>query len=107
MFDADGKKSGEVTYELERLSGNKFIFSVIADENWINAEGRAFPVTIDPVIEVDDIKSYLLSKSAYDREVALTILPDMRYVGKSSRHVSPFLKEAMARTYFRLFCPGI
>lgn len=51
MFDADGKKSGEVTYELERLSGNKFIFSVIADENWINAEGRAFPVTIDPVIE--------------------------------------------------------
>lgn len=50
MFDAKGDSSMEVTYELEEARGGKYILTVTGDAEWINAENRAFPVTIDPPI---------------------------------------------------------
>ncbi|MBR2970747.1 MAG: RHS repeat protein, partial [Clostridia bacterium] len=51
MFDAAGNRSEAVTYELKYTKDSDYILSVIADSEWINAEERIFPVTIDPTIE--------------------------------------------------------
>jgi len=50
MYDANGQISEAVTYTLTDLGNGKYTFGVTADPTWINAEGRAFPVTIDPPI---------------------------------------------------------
>ena len=52
MFDADGEYSTAVTYALEQMNNKEYRITVTADAEWINAEGRAFPITIDPPVGV-------------------------------------------------------
>ena len=51
MYDANGEVSYDVQYGLESLGNDTYILSVSADEGWINAAERAFPVVIDPTIK--------------------------------------------------------
>ena len=50
MFDADGVYSDAVEYTLTNGGNGKYSLTVTADVEWINDEGRAFPVTVDPPI---------------------------------------------------------
>lgn len=50
MFDADGEYSDTVTYTLTNGGNGKYSLTVTADAEWINDEGRALPVTVDPPI---------------------------------------------------------
>ena len=50
MYDADGNLSYDVTYTLTEVKTGMYLLTVEADETWINASGRAFPVTIDPTL---------------------------------------------------------
>lgn len=50
MIDAKGESSMDVKYALESLGYGQYSLTVVADEEWMNAPGRAFPVTIDPPI---------------------------------------------------------
>ena len=52
MTDANGIVSTGVFYELKPQSDGMFSFTVTADSEWMNAEDRAFPVTIDPQVTV-------------------------------------------------------
>ena len=47
MWDAENVYSDAVIYELEETNDG-WILTVCADENWLEAEDRAYPVTIDP-----------------------------------------------------------
>ena len=58
MYDAENTPSDRVDYELER-DGENYIFRIIADKNWIDAEERKFPVTIDPAIVVKPFENYI------------------------------------------------
>ncbi|MBE6580029.1 MAG: RHS repeat-associated core domain-containing protein [Ruminococcaceae bacterium] len=49
MYDANGIVSHAVSYTLTQ-KGNKYILTVTADAAWLNAEGRALPVVIDPTL---------------------------------------------------------
>lgn len=53
MTDARGAFSEGVYYEFSQLSDERLFLTVIADDAWINAEEREFPVTIDPQIVVE------------------------------------------------------
>ncbi|MBO5312838.1 MAG: RHS repeat protein, partial [Clostridia bacterium] len=57
MFDANNEYSESVEYTLTQSSKWKYTFTVTAEAEWINAEEREFPVTIDPTIDVD--KDYI------------------------------------------------
>ena len=48
MVDADGARSDAVSYSVSDLGNGKYKFTVTADADWINSDGRAFPVKIDP-----------------------------------------------------------
>ena len=50
MYDANGAYSDDVTYTLQSQGNGIYTLTVIADADWINAEERAFPVTVDPPI---------------------------------------------------------
>ena len=54
MVDAAGVKSYAVTYELTQLATNEYRLGVLADADWINAQERTLPITIDPQVEYGD-----------------------------------------------------
>lgn len=64
MYDANGTSNDGVYFELEPQQDGRYVFSVIADAEWINAEGRAFPVTVDPQIVTQNF-TYLTKKVQY------------------------------------------
>ncbi len=64
MFDANGAISDEVYYELDPVDNGGYIFAVVADAAWINADERALPVTIDPQI-VTDTEPIITKRTEY------------------------------------------
>lgn len=60
MYDNNGALSYEIFYQIEE-NEEKIILRVIVSEEWINAEERVFPVTIDPEIYYGD---YTTSQNA-------------------------------------------
>ena len=52
MTDANGTTSHKVRYVMRKGNNEEVYFSVTADSEWINAEERAFPVVIDPQIQL-------------------------------------------------------
>ena len=64
MYDANGNRNDNVYYEIEENGMDSYIFTVVADKEWINSEERAFPITIDPqiVVKETDYISYCVEK---------------------------------------------
>ena len=52
MYDAAGEYSDAVVYTLTESGNKEYKLTVSADEEWIGDEGRAFPITIDPSLNV-------------------------------------------------------
>ena len=51
MYDANGERSDDVRFSVERIEDGVYLFSVEASSEWINAEERVFPVCIDPQLQ--------------------------------------------------------
>ena len=70
MYDANNRSSDAVSYSLTEKDGG-YVLKVTADSEWINAEERAFPVTVDPAITTKRDKKYIFSSFiASDSEYA-------------------------------------
>ena len=52
MVDAAGMVSTAVSYELRKMANGNAVLSITADSDWMNADERSFPVTIDPQIQL-------------------------------------------------------
>ncbi len=51
MYDSNNEYSTDVSFSLEEYKKDRYYLTVTADEEWMNEEGREFPVVIDPPIE--------------------------------------------------------
>ena len=122
MYDAAGEYSDEVTYTLTNGGNGKYTLAVTADAEWVNAEGRAFPVTVDPTINLIENVGYQYlycnnageiidpSGLAYLNITSTQFLyfiayvgfiPDEAYVTHASIHMTSFGREdAYAPAYF-------
>ena len=64
MFDANNEYSNNVSYTLIQDSKWKYTFTVTANAEWINADDRVFPVTVDPMIYTNsNVESTYYAKS--------------------------------------------
>lgn len=72
MYDANNAYSQSVEYSLAQNGKWKYTFTVTANAEWINAESRAFPVTVDPSFGVsdDDIISVIVNENGQIQEQA-------------------------------------
>ena len=52
MTDANGAFSAAVSFDMKKTAEGDTKLTVMADPDWVNAEGRAFPVVIDPQINI-------------------------------------------------------
>ncbi len=65
MYDSAGNYSYDVAYQLQEISSGRYIFAINASGDWIEADGRAFPVTIDPIVTCSSTTSDTYSYSSY------------------------------------------
>ena len=102
MKDAKNKTSGSVKLELSGEQGN-YTVTVVADEEWINAEDTTLPVKIDPTLnkklgkqEIVDATISSHSKHRYD--------PDINQWGEIyvARDYGSFYENARALVKFQL-----
>ena len=65
MFDSNGAMSDGVALEIIENKNNSVTIRTTADENWLKAEERSYPVTIDPAIftkqKMSDIEGAFVS----------------------------------------------
>ena len=55
MVDSNGEKSEDVTLNVDKNKNGKLRVNIVADSSWLQAEERAYPVTVDPaIIESND-----------------------------------------------------
>ncbi|MBE6880614.1 MAG: RHS repeat-associated core domain-containing protein [Ruminococcaceae bacterium] len=50
MYDSNNEYSSDVSFSLEEYKNDRYYLTVTASEEWMNEEGREFPVVIDPAI---------------------------------------------------------
>lgn len=90
MEDAKGERSDNVYYEITTETPGKLALKVVADERWINAKERTFPVAIDPQINVVDqfVGEYEYNYEDSDSDSIfryITITPAGEYIDKELR----------------------
>ena len=76
MYDANDELSTSVRYEVEEIESGKTKLHIVADKDWINAEERSFPVTIDPQLFVggkDLTTTYMWTNGNVTYKVSPTI----------------------------------
>ena len=77
MVDANGATSSAVDFEVKIKDNGLALLTVIADSEWINSTDRAFPVAIDPQINLPEnfeITTYSWHKNSFST-------PDVHIVG--------------------------
>ena len=54
MTDAEGASSDALTLTLKDVKNKKFTVELTADDAWLDAEDRVYPVTVDPEVTAND-----------------------------------------------------
>ena len=58
LYDAGGASSGAVTYALTAQNRTgKYTLTISADADWIENEARVFPITVDPILVKDGLRT--------------------------------------------------
>ena len=96
MADSLGEVSLDVTYSLSQTADGT-VLTVSADEEWINAKERAFPVYIDPTLQVQnnasgkDIYSIYVTQGSPSTVRGFTQWIYMGYSSSSSKEYRIFM----------------
>ena len=61
MYDSAGEISEGITLTLSNVKENSFIVTMILDSQWLDAEDRVFPVTVDPAIKTEQDRNEMTS----------------------------------------------
>ena len=61
MYDSADEISEGITLTLSNVKENSFIVTMILDSQWLDAEDRVFPVTVDPAIKTEQNRNEMTS----------------------------------------------
>ncbi len=63
MIDANGVMGTDVKYMLEEIEKGQYLLTVVADSAWFDDSSRAFPVKIDPTIQLPTFDATYISSA--------------------------------------------
>ena len=71
MFDASKVESKDIEELVTKLDNNDIKLTIIPSKEWLNNKDRAFPVTLDPSIEVveENVVSMCSTDDRYDEDI--------------------------------------
>ncbi len=99
MFDAAGNSCDDVYYELEPTDDGTCSFVVVASADWINADDRAFPVTIDPQIVMNS--GTVITKKVERQTVTVDSCQVKHYSGWQTYNTDKILVSKSAKEEIR------
>lgn len=99
MFDAAGNSCDDVYYELEPTDDGTCSFVVVASAEWLNAEDRAFPVTIDPQIVMNS--GTVITKKVERQTVTVDSCQVKHYSGWQTYNTDKILVSKSAKEEIR------
>lgn len=82
MVDAAGTSSTKVAYELERAGGD-WTLAVSADDAWLDAPGRRFPVVVDPTVYAGDIGDCEINSASPNSSLCATDSLNVGYANQT------------------------
>ena len=86
MYDAAGVCSDAVTYTLTDRGNGTYAMTVTPDASWINADGRQFPVCVDPPLYLTTASAY--SATYINSNAASTNYGSASYLSVGNRTIS-------------------
>ena len=98
MYDDNGAVSYEVDYQLKQIKNGIYKLTIIADEEWINAEEREFPVVIDPTLSSAEHYTYDTYFNATDATTKDTCYGYQVDMWISNLYRTPFIKSIQMPT---------
>lgn len=99
MFDAAGNSCDDVYYELEPTDDGTCSFVVVESADWINADDRAFPVTIDPQIVMNS--GTVITKKVERQTVTVDSCQVKHYSGWQTYNTDKILVSKSAKEEIR------
>ncbi|MBQ3011166.1 MAG: DNRLRE domain-containing protein, partial [Oscillospiraceae bacterium] len=96
MYDANGAYSDAVTYNITHQNGKKYTLTVTVDADWVNADERAFPVTVDPTVEIGDASDDNVD-DAYVRQST----PTTSYASSNDLYIGYSSTKQLTRAYIK------
>lgn len=51
LYDSNGQRSHNAVYDLKEDIDGHYLFKILVDSVWMNDKKRAYPVTLDPILE--------------------------------------------------------
>ncbi len=83
MTDSNNQNSSGVTITFSKVKNNKFTVTTTLDEDWLNDENRAYPVTVDPMVMTKPDPATIDNKYLTTNSSNLSAYGSM-YVGKEA-----------------------
>ncbi|MBP3923084.1 MAG: DNRLRE domain-containing protein [Ruminiclostridium sp.] len=97
MYDSNNEYSTDVSFSLEEYKDDRYYLTVTADKEWMNEEGREFPVVIDPPI--------VQNGSAISSTFISSANPNAGYSSWDNLLVGNSETLGSVRAYFKLTLP--
>lgn len=101
VYDAEGKYADCVTLDLVQGKGKKCEIEVTVDREWLDKEGRKFPVVVDPVVETSKDANSI--QDAY----ALSGYPATNYYARPILKTGVNGSDGAARSFLRFALPQL
>ncbi|MBQ2798055.1 MAG: DNRLRE domain-containing protein, partial [Ruminiclostridium sp.] len=99
MYDSNNEYSTAVSFSLEEYKNDRYYLTVSADEEWMNEEGREFPVVIDPAI--------MQNSSSVSSSFVSSANPNAGYSTWDNLLVGNSETMGSVRAYFKLTLPEL
>lgn len=110
MTDANMEYSDGITLTLSNVKNNKFTVTTTLDEDWLNDNDRAYPVTVDPVIETEQNAAKMASAfvaSSYPNRNYYTYGQSNGGVDSGSMYVGKITGYGQTESYVKFDLPTL
>ena len=110
MMDSNGEISTDVAIVLSNVKNNKFTVITTLDEEWLNDENRAYPVTVDPIIKTKQVAAQMSSAfvaASYPNRNYYTYGQQNGGVDSGSMYVGKISEYGQTESYVKFDLPTL
>ena len=110
MTDSNMEYSDGITLTLSNVKNNKFTVTTTLDEDWFNDNDRAYPVTVDPIIETEQNAAKMASAfvaSSYPNRNYYTYGQSNGGVDSGSMYVGKITGYGQTESYVKFDLPTL
>ncbi len=104
MTDANGEYSSGITLTLSSVKNNRFTVITTLDEDWLAAYDRAYPVTVDPIINTKQIAADMASAfvgSSYPDRIYYNYGQENKGIDSGSMYVGNISGYGQTQSYLK------